>query len=123
MNGLFNSSLNLGSYGRERGVPVRVLFDIVFELSPLKRYRCFGLYTPQGAEKDYRNDIGPVTLCEMRYVCMYVHVYIYECNTVVWMVNMKMLNSIHMYIFLVVYLIIIRKRLEYSSMPRLVIHK
>ena len=42
------------------GVPVRVEVDIVHE----KVFRALllpRLYTPQGAEKDYRNVIGPVT--------------------------------------------------------------
>ena len=31
----------------------------MFEKKPSKRYGSPGLYTPQGAEKDYRNDHWP----------------------------------------------------------------
>ncbi len=40
-------------------VPVRIEVDIVFEKT-FRVPRQPGLYTPQGAEKDYRNVIGPM---------------------------------------------------------------
>ena len=41
-------------------VPARVEVDVVFEKA-FEAMQQLGLYPPQGAEKDYRNGIGPMT--------------------------------------------------------------
>ena len=35
------------------------MVDIVVEQASAKHYNSSGLFSPQGAEKDYRNNIGP----------------------------------------------------------------